>query len=137
MSIDLEAEGRAVMERSRDWSRLASTGQLDSILDGWAEDAVVMPPGLPPIEGKGAIRQYVEAALRLPGFTISWEPVSVHVAKSGDLAYLIERNKSTMNDSTGKPVTTYGKVVTVWRKDSTGTWRNVVDMWNDAPPPGA
>jgi len=23
----------------------------------------------------------------------------------------------------------------VWRKDSTGKWKNVIDMWNDAPPP--
>ena len=123
------------MQFSRDWSRLAATGNLDSILNGWAEDAVMMPPGLPPLQGKDAIKQYVEAAMKLPGFTISWEPVSVHVARSGDLAYMIERNTTTLKDSTGKQVTTYGKVVTVWRKDSTGTWRNVVDMWNDAPPP--
>ena len=135
MNPDLEAEGQALMKHSRDWSRLAATGNLDSILSGWADDAVMMPPGLPPLEGKAAIKQYVEVALKLPGFTISWEPVSVHVAKSGDMAYMIERNTSTLNDSTGKPVTTYGKVVTVWRKDSTGAWKNVVDMWNDAPPP--
>jgi hypothetical protein len=38
-----------------------------------------------------------------------------------------------VNDPQGNPVTTYGNVVTVWRKDADGSWRNVVDMWNEAP----
>ena len=133
--MDLEAEGRALMQLSREWSNRVATGNLDSIMAGWADDAVMMPPGLPPLVGKPAIQAYVEAGMRLPGFSIKWEPVSVHVAQSGDLAYMIERNVSTVNDSTGKPVTTHGKVVTVWRKDATGAWKNVIDMWNEAPPP--
>ena len=87
------------------------------------------------IEGKAAIREYVEAAQEIPGFAISWEPQSVHVARDGDMAYMIEHNTMTANDSLGNPVTTYGKVVTVWRKDADGNWKNVVDMWNEAPPP--
>ena len=134
-AIDVEAEGAALMQRSRDWSQLVATGNIDSVMAVWADDAVMMPPGMPPLEGKAAIRSYVEAGMRLPGFSIQWEPVSVHVARSGDLAYMIERNVSTVNDSAGTPVTTHGKVVTVWRKDAEGNWRNVIDMWNDAPPP--
>ena len=132
---DLEAEGRALMQVSREWSNRVSTGNVDSIMSAWADDAVMMPPGLPPLEGKAAIRGYVEAGMNLPGFTIKWEPLAVHVARSGDFAYMIERNVSTVNDSSGRPITTHGKVVTVWRKDSAGAWKNVVDMWNDAPPP--
>ena len=58
---DLEAEGRALMQVSREWSSLVATGNLDSIMTGWADDAVMMAPGLPPLEGKAAIRGYVEA----------------------------------------------------------------------------
>lgn len=134
-AIDLEAEGRALMQVSREWSNRVATGNVDSIMAGWAHDAVMMVPGLPALEGQPAIRSYVEAGMRLPGFSIKWEPISVHVARSGDFAYMIERNESTVNDSTGKPITSYGKVVTVWRKDATGMWKNVIDMWNDAPPP--
>jgi ketosteroid isomerase-like protein len=134
-ALDLEAEGQTLMQLSREWSNRAATGNLDSIMTVWADDAVMMAPGLPPLKGKPAIRAYVEAGMRLPGFTIKWEPLSVHVARSGDLAYMIERNVSTVNDSSGTPITTYGKVVTVWRKDATGAWQNVIDMWNEAPPP--
>jgi len=35
----------------------------------------------------------------------------------------------------GEKIVTHGKVVTIWRKDSDGQWKNVVDIWNAAPPP--
>lgn len=134
-AVDVDAEGAALMQISRDWSDLVPTGDLDAIMAGWAEDAVMLAPGMPPIEGKAAIRAYVEAGQQMPGFTIRWEPLTVHVSRSGDMAYMLERNVMTVDDSLGNSVTTYGKVVTVWRKDADGMWRNVVDTWNEAPPP--
>ena len=125
--------GEALLQLSRDWSDLVAAGDLESALAVWVEDAVMMPPDTRALEGKAAIRGYVEAARELPGFSIRWEPVSVHVAASGDMAYMIERNVTTVDDPEGNTVTTYGKVVTIWRKDDDGSWRNVVDMWNTAP----
>ena len=133
--MDAKTEGHALMRLSREWSTKVSIAPLDEWMDFWAEDAVMMPPGLPPVRGKAAIRQYVEAAGKLPGFQICWEPESVFVSESGDLAYMIERNVTTINDSEGNPVTTHGKVVTIWRRGAEGSWLNVVDMWNEAPPP--
>lgn len=123
------------MQISRDWSDVAATRDVEATLTGWADDAVMMPPGMPMLEGKQAIRGYVEGAAQIPGFRISWEPISAHVSQSGDMAYLIERNVTTMNDESGNPVTTHGKVVTIWRKEPDGSWKNIVDMWNEAPPP--
>jgi ketosteroid isomerase-like protein len=95
----------------------------------------MLPPDMPILDGRAAIREYVESAAELPGFQISWEPLSVHVSESGDMAYMIERNVTELDDANGNRLTMHGKVVTVWRKDSEGNWRNVVDMWNAAPPP--
>lgn len=135
-AVDLDAEGAAVMARSRAWSDVLSSGDVEAILEPWADDAVMLPPDSPALEGKAAIRNYVEAALQIPGFRISWEPVSVSVARSGDMAHLVERTTTTINDSLGNPVTTYGKSVTVWRKDPDGVWRNVVDIWNSTATAG-
>lgn len=136
-AVDLDAEGQAVMQASRDWSDRVATGDLDAIMEVWADDAVMLPPDLPPLEGKPAIRGYVETTLEMPGFQISWEPQTVQVAPSGEWAYLIERNVTTFNDSLGNRVTVHGKGITVWRKAPDGSWKNVVDIWNDAPPPGS
>jgi ketosteroid isomerase-like protein len=105
--MDTKTEGDALMTLSREWSAKVATAPLDEWIDFWAEDAVMMPPGLPPVRGKAAIREYVEAAGKLPGFQICWEPESVFVSESGDLAYMIEHNVTMVNDSEGDPVTTH------------------------------
>lgn len=131
--IDTKTEGERLMQISRDWSKLAATDSVEKTLSYWAEDAVIMSPGQPPVKGKKAIREMIEATSKIPGFKISWEPLSVIVSESGDLAYMMERNKISVNDSLGNPMTEYNKVVTIWRKESDGAWKNIVDIWNADP----
>lgn len=131
--VDTQAEGEALMQLSREWSASVATGDLEATLEFWADDAIVMPPGMPPVRGKEAIRGFVSGMTQIPGFQISWEPVSVHVSASGDMAYMVERNTSTMDDAHGNPVTTHGKVITIWRSEPDGSWKNVIDMWNEDP----
>lgn len=130
---DTKAEGEKLMQISREWSKAAATDSIDKILSYWADDAVVMPPGQPPIKGKNAIREMIEGTSKIPGFKISWEPLSVTVSKSGDMAYMIEQNQITVHDSLGNAVTEFNKNVTIWRKEADGTWKNIVDMWNNDP----
>lgn len=130
---DPKAEGQKLMELSREWSRAASTNNLEKTLSYWADDAVVMSPGQPVIKGKDAIREMMIATSKIPGFSISWEPISVEISQSGDMAYMIEQNQVTMHDSLGNVKTEHNKAVTVWKKSPGGSWKNVVDIWNAAP----
>ena len=131
--VDTKIEGERLMQISREWSKSAATDSVEKTLSYWADDAVVMSPGQPPLKGKNAIREMLEGTSKIPGFKISWEPLSVFVSKSGDMAYLIEQNQITVNDSLGKPITEFNKSVTIWRKEANGSWKNIVDMWNAAP----
>jgi ketosteroid isomerase-like protein len=133
--VDTKAEGERLMQVSKDWSVSAGTDSIEKTLSYWADDAVVMFPGQAQIKGKKAIREMVENSSKIPGFKISWEPLSVSVAEKGDMAYMIEQNKITVNDSLGNPMTEYNKGVTVWRKQADGSWKNIVDIWNAAPAP--
>ncbi len=129
------SEGDKLMQLSRDWSAVAATGNLDTTLSFWADDAIIMAPGEPPLKGKTAIRGMLEGTSKISGFRISWEPKEVHVSSNGDMAYMIEETKITMQDSLGKPFTQNNKALTVWRKEPNGEWKNVVDMWNANPAP--
>ena len=131
--IDTKSEGEKLMQISRDWSKSAATDSIEKTLSYWADDAVVMSPGQLPINGKNSIREMVAGTSKIPGFKISWEPLSVVVSKSGDMAYMIEQNQITVNDSLGKPLTEFNKSVTIWRKEADGSWKNVVDVWNAKP----
>jgi len=130
---DVKAEGTKLMQVSRDWSQVASTGDIERTLSYWADDATILSPGQPALKGKQAIRGMLEESSKIPGFKISWEPKSVTVSGSGDMAWMEEENQITMNDSVGKPFTLHNRAVTIWRKDSKGDWKNVMDIWN-APP---
>jgi ketosteroid isomerase-like protein len=57
----------------------------------------------------------------MPGFKISWMPLSVEVSKSGEMAYMLEESQISVNDSSGNPVTDFNRAVTIWRKEPDGT----------------
>jgi ketosteroid isomerase-like protein len=103
-----------------------TTGGL-AIWRGTAEDAILMSSGQPQLNGKKQISQMVEESFKIPGFKISWQPKSVQVSESGDMAYLLEDSQVTTN-STGKAITQNNKAVSIWRKQSDGSWKNVVDI---------
>lgn len=91
--INTKAEEERLMQISRAWSKLAATDSIEKTLSYWADDAVVMSPGQPSIKGKNAIREMVEGTSKIPGFKISWKPLSAYVSKSGDMAYIVSVRK--------------------------------------------
>jgi ketosteroid isomerase-like protein len=130
--MDLERERERLLERDAEWAALSSKGQdVDRILSFWTEDARVFAPGLPAFIGKAALRRYVEGALAIPGFQITWTTSEASLSPDGKLAYLLSTNSVTMAGPEGQPVTTSGRAVTVWRRESDGNWRCAVDIWNE------
>lgn len=129
-------EESRLMEISREWSRSAASGDVDTIMNYWADDAVVMMAGLPTFTGKEAIRAYVAESFNIPGFAIRWEPLEAHVSASGDLGYILEQTEVTLPNAAGTPTAQRFRAVTIWRKDG-GRWRNVVDISNPDPAPAA
>jgi ketosteroid isomerase-like protein len=117
-------------------SRFAVRGDLERTLSFWSADAIVMPPGQPAVVGKAAIREFLQQTSAIPGFSITWVPEQATVANDADLGFMVERNRVTFADATGAIREQFGKAVTVWRKDSMGTWKCVVDTWNENPTEG-
>ena len=132
--MDLERERQRVLEQDAEWAALSSKGQdVDRIVAFWTDDARVFAPGLPAFSGKAALRSYVESALAIPGFHITWSTSEASLSPDGQLAYLLSTNAVTMPGPGGQPVTTNGRAVTVWRREPDGNWRCAVDIWNDEP----
>jgi len=129
---------RAELERvDAMWAAAAAGRDAERIVSFWADDAIVIPPGQLAIIGKDAIRDYVTASLKIPGFSIQWKTTRFTIASACDLAYGVGRNEVSFNDENGNRVTLGGKAVTIWRTDNGGAWKCVVDIWNDDPPPVA
>jgi ketosteroid isomerase-like protein len=128
------AEVAHLLNTDREWGKLAATSKnVDSVVAYWTDDARVLLTGQPVISGKSAIREMVAGTMKIPGFRVTWTPDSAVVSRSGDLGYTYGTNEFTVPDSTGKLVTTPGRYLTVWRKDTDGRWRCVQDISNPAP----
>jgi ketosteroid isomerase-like protein len=124
-----------LLKTDTEWAAQAASGKdVEGIVSFWTDDAVVYPPREAPIVGKEAIRRYVSESLKVPGFSISWQPIQAVVSKSGDLGYVTGTNAFTFPDALGHLTTAHGRYVTVWRRDAGGRWRCAVDSWNEAPP---
>ncbi|MDQ2963325.1 MAG: hypothetical protein M3R31_09260 [Pseudomonadota bacterium] len=54
----------------------------------------------------------------------------VEVAHSGDLAYETGTFEESFKDSNGQPVKLVGKYVVVWKKQPSGQWKAIVDIFN-------
>jgi ketosteroid isomerase-like protein len=138
--MDFEQERDRLLQRDAEWAAVASEGNdVERMLSYWTEDARIYPPGLPVVSGKAALRAYVQSALAIPGFHITWTTSDASISPDGQLAYLLSRNAVTLTGPQGRPITAHGRAVTVWRRDPDGVWRCVIDIWNEEPgaPTGA
>jgi ketosteroid isomerase-like protein len=133
-NVNLSEEKQRLLRRDADWARLASEGRdIEGMLSYWTDDAIVIPPGLPAVVGKSALRQYVESSMKIPGFSIKWTTTDVTFSPDGNLAYMMSNNEVRMNAPDGTTTTTAGRAVTIWRREPDGEWRCVVDVWNAGP----
>lgn len=133
------ADEAAIREADIAWSKVAGAKQLEALVAYFADEASSLYPNQPIVTGKEAIRKTWEQMLQLPGFSVSWQPVKVEVARSGDIGYSQGTYELTMNDPKGNPMTDRGKYVTVWKKQADGSWKSVADTFNSdlpaVPPP--
>lgn len=134
--MSLASEKALLLRRDGEWAAAASEGRdIERILSYWTDDAVVLPPGLPAVVGKAALREYVQSSLRIPGFRLTWTSSDVTFSPDGKLAYMFGRNAVKMNAPDGTPITTEGRGITIWRREPDNKWRCVVDIWNAEPAP--
>jgi uncharacterized protein (TIGR02246 family) len=127
-------EEASLLKRDAEWAEAAASGQdVEKIISYWTDDALVIPPGQPVVEGKAAIRTFVRECLKIPGFRIHWVSENVSFSPDGLMAYMRATNETTIPGPDGKLMTLSGRGITVWRRDPDGQWRCAVDIWNDPP----
>ena len=132
--MDLELERQRLVTRDADWAALAAEGRdIERMVSFWAEDARVYPPGGPEVRGKAALRDYVQGALAIPGFHITWTSSVPTLSPDGQMAWMVSANVITMPGPSGQLIAVKGRAVTVWHRESDGEWRCVIDIWNDEP----
>jgi uncharacterized protein (TIGR02246 family) len=112
----------------------AKAKDLDRYVSFYADNAVLLWPGAPMVTGRAAIREFMRVFFSMRDFSLSFETAQVEVSRAGDFAYTCGTNKVTLMDPNGKKMKDSGKYLTVYRKQSDGTWKVVADMGNSDLP---
>ena len=97
------------------------------------EDAVLMPPNQPMVQGRAAIQTWYEAFPTTTEFNLTVEEIKGR----GDLAFVRGTYSLTIvPEGAPEPIQDTGKYVEIRRKQPDGSWLIVVDIFNsDLPLP--
>jgi uncharacterized protein (TIGR02246 family) len=115
---------RIALERSDlRFEQAIADGDADAIAALYTENAVALPPGAPPVQGRDAIRDLFAGLMAsgVDGVDIQ----TTEVYRFDDLAI----RRSDIVISSGGEVMDLGKSLEVWRLED-GEWRYVRDMWS-------
>jgi uncharacterized protein (TIGR02246 family) len=121
---------KAIRDLDAAWSQAAQSKDLDKMVSYYADDASAMPFNAPIATGRDQIRQLWSALMAKPGFSLTFAPTKIEVAKSNDLAYEAGTFELKLNDAQNNPTTTNGKYVVCWRKQAKGEWKVTLDIFN-------
>jgi ketosteroid isomerase-like protein len=132
--FDATAESAKLLRRDAEWADLAFAGQdVDTVVSYWTDDAVIIEPGQPVVEGKAAIRNFVAESFGTPGFKIHWVSEKPTFSPDGKLAYMRAKDEMTVPGPKGVPMTLHLRAYSIWRLEPDGQWRCVVDIANEGP----
>ena len=132
-----DADVQALKDTEAAWVKVIAAKDFEKSMGYYADDASVLMPNAPAINGKDAIRAFFKPLSDDPNFAMTFQESRIEVAKSGDLGYTRGTYTMTMTDpKTKKPVTDKGKYLTAYKKQADGTWKAVADMTSsDMPMP--
>ena len=120
-------EKQKMMDTDRAFSKLSvEKGMKNAFLEYIDSNGVLLKPNQFPIVGADAIDYLIQE--NDSSYTLKWEPENGAVAQSGELGYTygLYAIKPSAKDTT-----IYGTYVSIWKKQSDGSWKFVLDSGNE------
>jgi uncharacterized protein (TIGR02246 family) len=131
-TTDPGAVRRSIDSLNADAAQALERGDTTAMVAHYTDDAIVMMPNMPAFRGRDAYRSGVARMLKEMSVTdaaFTTEDVMV----SGDLAVETGTYAMTMQPRRGGAMKDTGKYITVWRRQSDGSWKIVRDISNADP----
>lgn len=129
---DLEAARAAIRDADVAFAQATKTRGVEGWVQYFADSGVQITPGHDYV-GKAAVRALMAPDLADTTRLLSWHPTSAEVSAGGDLGYTVGR--WALGPRAGGAPLLQGTYVTIWRKQSDGSWKVVLDVGNADPPP--
>jgi uncharacterized protein (TIGR02246 family) len=134
--MDEESDIAAIKNTLIEYAQAVNTGDFDLYMSCWADNGVQMPPDSLARVGKEQIREHMKSVF--DEMNIDVTITSIDDAKvSGDLGFTRARYILTAVPKTGEEVfyaPPEGKALSLYERQSNGSWRMVYDCYNSSPP---
>lgn len=109
-------------------------GDVAGSTANYADSAVVMMPMMPAMKGRAAITEGFKGMMTSTKIN-SANFTTLNVINSGDLAIETGSYMMGITEKGGKPMMDSGKYLTVWQRQTDGSWKIIRDINNpDAAP---
>lgn len=120
------------------WEKAYADKDINVLAGEYADDAVLASPGDPLATTDVDRRKAIQGLISDPNFKLSFASDDVRVAAAGDMASSRGHYTITTTDkASGKPVTSSGTYVTVYKKQADGGFKAVQDVIIPGPEPKA
>ena len=121
------SKNESLLKADNDFAALsAEKGLRDAYLENIDSNGVLLRPNQLPIAGADAVDFII--GIKDTGYTMMWKPSNAMVAASGDMGftYGVYEIKSSLIDTS-----LYGTYVSIWKKQSDGKWKFVLQSNNE------
>jgi uncharacterized protein (TIGR02246 family) len=135
--VNVDADVAAIKALYDEWGQLYNKGDFEGLISiFYAENAIMMPPDEPICKGKDAILLWYQKASELTDEHVDSYVVE-DVRVSGNLAAVCGIDMDTSTPRGGGEAVKYSvKSLTVFERQSDGTWKCLWETWNGNPLPG-
>jgi uncharacterized protein (TIGR02246 family) len=126
---DTDSIKQAIKADETKWNADFKAKDMEALVGHYADDAYFVAPGVAAADGSTEIRKAYAVVSTDQNFEIHFAADKVEVASSGELAYA--RGKFTQkytDPKSGKVMTDSGSYITVYKKQSDGSWKAVEDF---------
>lgn len=132
--VNVVEEMEALLRTDREFAATSvAKGAAEAFNAYLLDEAVMLSNGRSPVHGRDAIYNVMKGSQG--DYTLDWKPVAGEVSTSGDMGYTWGEYTVSTVDAEGVVQKNYGKYLNVWKKNSEGKWRVLVDIGNESPPP--
>lgn len=123
---------KAIEETNKQFVEAFDRRDAAAVAALYTEDAKLLPPNSGMVSGKQAIQAFWQRAMNMGIGNITLE--TMDIGYEGDLAYEIGAYTLNIQPEGGQATTDAGKYVVVRKRQSDGSWKWTVDIWNSNLP---
>lgn len=130
---DRSSDIAAIKKADSAWDKASEAKSAEGWLGFYSDDAILMPPGEKVCNDKGAREASIKKMFAIPGASLRFQSSKVEVSQMGDLGYAVGAYQWSSKDPKGNDYHETGKYCETWKKQSDGSWKCIVDIWNADP----